>query len=347
MKKNTTMNQVCNLSSGTVIKGKWNGETYTIIRLLGQGATGNVYLADSKQGAVAIKLSENSMAITSEVNVLKHFSKVQGSSLGPSLLDVDDWKIDQQKIVPFYVMEYVQGNNFLDFIQKRGLVWADVLILQLLSNLEQLHKQGWVFGDLKPDNLLISGPPPKIRCIDVGGTTIQGRSIKEFTEFFDRGYWGLGTRRAEPSYDLFSVAMIMINSAFPKRFTKKTDIDGRTQLFDVINQHPYLQKHKEVLQKALLGKYKSACEMKTDYVHLLSEETKKERPRTKTYKTQMTSPNKSKNQPLKKSKPQVNQTRKQAKKTKKRKKATGILETIVILVGVFIIYSLYVYHYLM
>lgn len=345
MKKNTMMNQACNLSSGTVIKGKWNGETYTIIRLLGQGATGNVYLADSKKGAVAIKLSENSMAITSEVNVLKHFSKVQGSSLGPSLLDVDDWKVDQQNILPFYVMEYVQGNNFLEFIRNRGIEWVDVLMLQLLTNLDQLHQQGWVFGDLKPDNLLITGPPPKIRCIDVGGTTIQGRSIKEFTEFFDRGYWGLGTRKAEPSYDLFSVAMIMINAAYPKRFTKKAELEGSAQLFEVIQQHPFLLKHKFVLQKALLGKYKSASEMKADYVHLLSSETKKERPRIKTYKTQK--PSQQKNQSAKKSQPQVNKTRRQAKSAKKRKKTSGILETIVILVGVFIIYSLYVFHYLM
>lgn len=345
MKKNITMNQVCNLSSGTVIIGKWNSNSYTIIRLLGQGATGNVYLADSHTGKVAIKLSENSMAITSEVNVLKYFSKVQGTSLGPSLIDVDDWKPDSKKILPFYVMEYVQGNNLLEFVQERGIEWADVLVLQLLSNLEKLHQQGWVFGDLKPENLLVSGPPPKIRCIDVGGTTQQGRSIKEFTEFFDRGYWGLGTRKAEPTYDLFSVAMILVNAAYPKRFTKKEG-DGRAQLFEVINHHPFLLKHKDVLQKALLGKYDSASEMKTDFVHLISMETRKEKPRTKTYKTQM-SPNKSKNYTSRNPHPQSNQTRKQAKKTKKRKIASSIIETIVILVGVFLIYSLYVYHYLM
>lgn len=338
MMKNITMNQVYNLSSGTVIKGKWNGESYTIIRMLGKGATGNVYLAESKKGKVAIKLSENSMAITSEVNVLKHFSKVQGTSLGPSLLDVDDWKLAPQKILPFYVMEYVQGNNFLEFVQERGIEWADVLALQLLTNLEKLHQQGWVFGDLKPENLLISGPPPKIRCIDVGGTTQQGRSIKEFTEFFDRGYWGLGTRKAEPTYDLFSVAMVIVNAAYPKRFTKKSEGDGRAQLFEIINQHPFLLKHKEVLQKALLGKYTSASEMKTDFIHLLN---------PKTYKTQMARPNNSKIHASKRSQPQSNSTRKQAEKTKQRKKTSGILETIVILVGVFLIYSLYVYHYLL
>ena len=347
MKKNTTMNQVCNLSSGTEIKGKWNGERYIIVRSLGQGATGNVYLADSSKGNVAIKLSENSMAITSEVNVLKHFSKVQGTSLGPSLLDVDDWKIDQHKILPFYVMEYVQGNNFLEFVQERGIEWANVLILQLLANLEKLHQQGWVFGDLKPENILISGPPPKIRCIDVGGTTQQGRSIKEFTEFFDRGYWGLGTRKAEPTYDLFSVAMILINATHPKRFTKREEGDGRNQLFEVIDRHPFLRKQREVLQKALLGKYASAAEMKSDFVHLLSNETSKAGARTKTNKTQTTSSNNSKRQQIRYSHVQTNQSRKQAKKSKKRKKASGVLETILILVGVFLIYSLYVYHFLM
>lgn len=341
------MNQVCNLSSGTEIKGKWNGKRYIIIRSLGQGATGSVYLANSSEGNVAIKLSENSMAITSEVNVLKHFSKVQGTSLGPSLLDVDDWKIDQHKMLPFYVMEYVQGNNFLEFVQERGIEWANVLILQLLANLEKLHQHGWVFGDLKPENLLISGPPPKIRCIDVGGTTQQGRSIKEFTEFFDRGYWGLGTRKAEPTYDLFSVAMILINAIHPKRFTKREEGDGKKQLFEVIDQHPFLRKQKDILQRALLGQYASAAEMKSDFVQQLSSESSKSGMRTKTNKVQAAPSNNLKKQQVRYSHVKVNQSRKQVKKSKKRKKTSGILETIFILVGVFLIYSLYVYHFLM
>ena len=71
--------------------------------------------------------------------------------------------------------------------------------MQLLNDLDKLHQNGWVFGDLKPENLIVTGPPPKIRCIDVGGTTIKGRAIKEFTEFYDRGYWGLGQeKRTQP-----------------------------------------------------------------------------------------------------------------------------------------------------
>lgn len=120
------------------------------------------------------------------------------------------------KKLSFYVMEYIEGPLLLRYVNEKGEEWTPVLISQLLSSLSAIHREGWVFGDLKPENLIVTGPPPQIRCIDVGGTTKEGRAIKEYTEFFDRGYWEFGTRKAEPSYDLFSVAMIMVNCAVKK-----------------------------------------------------------------------------------------------------------------------------------
>ena len=202
---NHTLKSQCKVSPGTVITGKWHSKKYTIIKELGFGANGVVYLAKHKNTQVALKMSDNGMSITSEVNVLKSFAKVQGSTLGPSLLDVDDWQSNRGRI-SFYVMEYIQGPDFLSFITTKRKIMDQCFILQLLNDLDKLHENGWVFGDLKPENLIVTGPPPRIRCIDVGGTTIQGRAIKEFTEFYDRGYWGLGSRKAERTYDLFAVA---------------------------------------------------------------------------------------------------------------------------------------------
>ncbi len=269
-----TMNQACKFDNGTVIQGKWHKQRYRIVRTLGYGATGIVYLTDGPNGAAAVKISENSTAITSEVNVLKHFTKVQGSILGPSLLDVDDWEDPfGKKLLHFYAMEYVQGEDLLTFIEKHGQEWLYVFIIQLLGDLQKLHEAGWVFGDLKPENVLITALPPKIRWLDVGGTTLQGRAIKEYTEFFDRGYWGLGSRKAEPSYDLFCVAMIIINVAYPKRFVKKGD--GYEQLVVMINKSPVLTKYKSMLQKALKGEYKDAKSMKE---HLLLRNTRSKEP---------------------------------------------------------------------
>ncbi|MBO8178342.1 MAG: protein kinase family protein [Bacillus sp. (in: Bacteria)] len=253
-------------SRGTVVSGKWHHNKYTIVKELGFGANGTVYLAQSSFGYVALKMSNDHMTVTSEVNVLKAFSKVQGSALGPSLLDVDDW----QRItgmIPFYVMEYIQGEDLLTFIQKKGTAWIPVLLSQLLRDLERLHKEGWVFGDIKPENLIVTQPSNRIRCIDVGGTTPIGRAVKEFTEFFDRGYWGYGTRKAEPSYDLFSVAMVIVNIAYPRRFQKQGD--GKNQLLHVIKQSPTLQPYRFIIFKALHGQYRSAEDMRRDILTLV------------------------------------------------------------------------------
>ena len=129
-------------------------------------------------------------------------------------------------------MEYIEGVELLEFIQKKGTRWIGVLMLQLLTSLADLHNHNWVFGDLKPENLIVTTSTYKVRCVDVGGTTVVGRSIKEFTEFFDRGYWGLGSRRADPQYDLFAVAMIMLNAVYPTRFSKKGE--GYSQLKEKI-----------------------------------------------------------------------------------------------------------------
>ena len=81
---------------------------------MGFGANGIVYLADCSKGIVAVKFSDNSATIASEVNVLKSFAKAQGDSLGPYLIDVDDY-VENGKVYPFYVMEYIKGDSLLSF----------------------------------------------------------------------------------------------------------------------------------------------------------------------------------------------------------------------------------------
>ncbi|RFB10938.1 protein kinase family protein [Bacillus sp. HNG] len=338
MMNNTTKSQVCKVSPGTVITGKWHKKSYRVVRPLGQGANGIVYLAESIDGPVALKISENGVTITSEVNVLKHFSKVQGSALGPSFIDVDDWmRPGFSSPISFYVMEYIRGESFLSFIEKRGKEWTGILCLQLLSDLDRLHQEGWVFGDLKPDNLLVAGNPPKIRCIDVGGTTVQGRAIKEFTEFFDRGYWGAGSRKAEASYDLFAVAMIIINAAYPNRFTK-TDQPVK-QLKSIIANTDSLRKFDTVLYHAIDGKYQRAAEMRKDLVMKLSPANKDHAPAQKTR-----SARKSQARPKATSQSQAGSNVSRAnRRLKPKKQKGGVLETVLLLLFVSLGYLLYLY----
>ena len=307
---------------GSFITGKWNKNEYKVIRELGCGANGYVYLVEDRGNRpYALKLSDNGTSIISEMNILKSFSKVQGSALGPSFLEADDF-IKAGIQLPFYVMEYVHGHAFLDFIERKGDSWTGVLMLQLLTSLSVLHSNGWVFGDLKPENLIVASPDYKIRCVDVGGTTLIGRSIKEFTEFFDRGYWGIGSRKADPQYDLFAAAMIIINTAYPKRFQRKGD--GYKQLKEMIKQQKALKPYGKLLDKALLGQYPSAIDMRNDLVTLIS------------------TPRHTTKQP-------VNQgaTRQARRKKGANKKKGNFAETCLLVALISLLYVLYIYEQLL
>ncbi|HEX6922431.1 MAG TPA: phosphotransferase, partial [Bacillales bacterium] len=296
---------------------------YRIVRPLGQGANGNVYLAESSGGQVAVKIGRESMSITSEVNVLKQFSRVQGNVLGPSLIDVDDW-VDADGTYPFYVMEYLRGDPLLSFIHSKGEEWIGILAVQLLADLDRLHRAGWVFGDLKPDNLLVSGPPPRIRWLDVGGTTLIGRSIKEYTEFFDRGYWGLGSRKAEPSYDLFAVAMIMLNAVYPRRFDRKKE--GARQLREVLYESKMLHRYRRVMMGAFEGKYPDAPSMRKDMVLAMS-----------------MAPGKRKAASATRVKKHTTQATRQKKPQKQKKKSHEWLQTGLLAAFLFVVYFLYLF----
>jgi serine/threonine-protein kinase len=257
------------LRPGVYIQGKWNNNHYLIKKKLGSGTVGTVYLCESKGKKYALKISQQSSSMTIEVNVLKALKKVQGHRLGPFLIDVDDWEGMGDRTFSFYVMEYLHGENITRFIRNNGTEWLGVFMLQLLEDLEELHQLGWIFGDLKIENLIVLSSPPRVRFVDVGGTTQIGRSIKEYTEFYDRGYWGLGSRRAEPSYDLFAFVMIFLAVFFPHHFPKTAD--PAQTIFKKIDNIQELYPYRDCLKRAIIGKYKSSSEMKHSLLQVFHE----------------------------------------------------------------------------
>ncbi|MFB1051045.1 protein kinase [Paraliobacillus sp. JSM ZJ581] len=252
--------QVTSFPKGSLIQGHWHKHRYKVISLLGKGAIGSVYLCQRMDGKkVALKISQKNASIITEVNVLKQLNKVQGRTLGPCLFDVDDILLSNGVRLSFYVMEYVKGVPVDAFLKQRSKDWFGVFLLQLLSDLDRLHQHGWVFGDLKLDNVLVTDTPPKIRWIDVGGMTRIGRSIKEYTEFYDRGYWQLGTRKAEPRYDLFAVVMLALHYAYPNQFERGANPEQT--LINKLKQATVLQTYRVCLERALKGYYHSGSHM--------------------------------------------------------------------------------------
>lgn len=251
---------------GTVIIGKWQQTRYTIVKQIGMGMIGTVYLCKAKGRLVALKMSTQQMQMTTEVNVLKMLNEVQDSHLGPLLYEVDDWMAPNRLMYSFYVMEYIPGMPIDMYMKDKGPEWFVVLLVQLLDELEKVHRAGWVFGDLKKEHILIQEGPLLVRCIDVGGMTKRGRSIKEYSAFYDRAYWQLGSRTSEPSYDLFAVVMIVLATYYPQQFKRSTtSLQALTSKVKGIGPlhmiHP-------VLIAALRGEFLTAKAMKAEIIRV-------------------------------------------------------------------------------
>ena len=144
---------------------------YAIIRELGQGGEGCVYLArdEDLQRLVAIKKvnrkeqdREEEKQLMKEADFLQQFRH----PMLPVIYDLlweDAW---------YLVMEYIQGTTLRDYIERNGYVqeeqacaWAE----QLLDILAYLHtrKTPVIYRDLKPDNVMIC-PDGRLKLVDFG-----------------------------------------------------------------------------------------------------------------------------------------------------------------------------------
>lgn len=256
----TTLSKIQPLPAGTEIIGKWNGKRYRLERLLGLGANGQVYLAHSGKRSCAIKLGQEASELQGEANILASLD--HSSRNRPAfLLDVDDAVIEGKEF-PFYIMRYIPGSPVKVYLHQHGTNWLGVIGSRLLDRLAELHESGWIFGDIKSDNVLV-GEYGRVELVDFGGVSAIGRSVRQFTEIYDRGYWSAGSRVADPAYDCFAVAVLWLHALDGKRLIQLT----RTllpqnrhprELMKLVRSNSQLKRLESWMEKALTGQFEDA-----------------------------------------------------------------------------------------
>jgi serine/threonine protein kinase len=241
--------------AGTIVRGKWNEHTYRIERLIGEGSNGVVFLVRRGRGLYALKAGFDAVDLQLEVNAIKTLRN-EGPEEQRFLIDVDDYEHDSGTI-PFYVMKWVKGRQMQQFISDKGADWIYPIGHRLLARLGELHEQGWVFGDLKPENVLVTGHGV-VELIDYGGVTQKGKAVRQFTELYDRGYWNCGTRTADEGYDWFAFAVMCIKACDPNGQLNEVGAllpQNRTAdvLYEAIRQSPTCMRLKPFLDQAIQG----------------------------------------------------------------------------------------------
>jgi len=158
------------LEPGTVIRGK-----YRIVRLLGRGGMGTVYLAEHILLGRKRALKFISSELSQDPKFLKRFRHEAQAAIElqhPNVVEVVD--LDQAEDgSPYIAMEYVEGPDLRHILANGALPVERALAISrgVALGLGAAHAKGIVHRDVKPENILLTGgngTPETPKLLDFG-----------------------------------------------------------------------------------------------------------------------------------------------------------------------------------
>ncbi len=186
--------------------------SYTLLRKLGKGGFGEVWLAErrsqfvTKRVAVKLPLDEqvNFDAIRQEAELWEQ------ASGHPNVLPIIDADVFDGQVV--IVSEYADGGSLADRIKREGklpLQKAVEITVGILNGLEFLHSRKIIHRDIKPQNILLQGDTPRLADFGISramnttivSSTIIGTDAYMSPESFD------GKRNVQT--DIWSVGVVL------------------------------------------------------------------------------------------------------------------------------------------
>ena len=144
---------------------------YTVVKLLGQGGMGSVFLLKNAEGGqVAAKILDPASAGDHESR--KRFVREAELALGvkhPNLVETYDVGEDPDTGLCYILMEYVSGGSLADRLDDGPLPINDAIriVYQIASVLELAREKGIVHRDIKPANIMF-GADGKAKLADLG-----------------------------------------------------------------------------------------------------------------------------------------------------------------------------------
>ncbi len=143
------------LAVGTIIAG------CQIVRLLGRGGMGEVYLARHLRLDKPVALKLLPPAFVGSAQAVARFqreAKLAAKLTHPNVIKILD--VGQEENDHYILMDYVEGSNLVELVKRQGgpLPWKQALrIIQLAARgTGAVHKRGLIHRDIKPANLMLS-----------------------------------------------------------------------------------------------------------------------------------------------------------------------------------------------
>ena len=187
---------------------------YEILRPLGEGATGRVFLArDPEIGReVAIKILERVMART--FDRFKRETQILGTLNHPNVVVIYDSGTQDGR--PYYAMKYVGDRSLADGWPP--LRQSVEILEQVARGCQAAHDKGVIHRDLKPANILIGDCPV---IVDFGIAKVVDAELTDAGQTLGTPYYmspeqALG-RRVDARTDIYSLGVMLYEAMTGRR----------------------------------------------------------------------------------------------------------------------------------
>ena len=202
------------------------GGRYEIVRLLGRGGMGEVYLVQDRfdnHRELALKVLASRLKTGEKSRLSAEFFLLSMLS-HPNLIKVFDLDFfGPKRASAFFTMEYVPGDNLAGQLNRLTIDQYFAVIARILQTLLYIHRRGILHLDLKPKNVLLPEQETRhIKIIYFGLAVIKARQGQEghsqgslgflAPEILDRSV------TADERADLFSLGALTINLFSGKLF---------------------------------------------------------------------------------------------------------------------------------
>jgi hypothetical protein len=189
------------------------GDQYAVVRLLGRGAMGAVYLARERalDRDVAIKVLPPERTGESERERFRREARTAARLTHPNIVPLH--ACGEADGTMYFVMGRVRGEA-LSVRMKRGFTAeaARRILMELADALDYAHRQGVIHRDIKPDNVLVDDDSGRPMLTDFGIAKAQGPAT---------GLTNTGAVVGTPGY------------MSPEQAAGKEHIDGRSDLYSL------------------------------------------------------------------------------------------------------------------
>ena len=197
---------------------------YRIVRLLGEGGFGEVYLAENPllERRAAVKVLHTGLAQDPEL-VRRFLNEARAASAirHPNIIEVFDAGITPEG-APYILMEFLEGVSLQKRLADQGRLGVDLVLdiaRQAGSALGAAHAAGIVHRDLKPENLFLIPDPNlpgavRVKILDFGIAKIKRSAASG------------GTMRTQAGLIMGSPAYMS-----PEQCKDSADVDLRSDIY--------------------------------------------------------------------------------------------------------------------